>query len=265
MLKFVWPALSVLTLSACGGASTASAPNIVGGVKVGVNDIVAQSTASLSVQQPNGDWISCSGTLIDPTHVLTAAHCLDNNPTAVIVSIKNLDRRAVSSFKHFGYRREVLNQPFPSQPAHDIAVVKLSKAFTHVTPAQLSLASVKGGEQAIVAGFGESEDRDNSSLIKMSKQISFANGGLQEIGTSVSGGRTGWGDSGGPAYFVKGGKLEVAGVISRTLTIRGLDVYTDVGLHHAWITCLQQNEQREQTACTNVQFQAHRVHELKQR
>jgi hypothetical protein len=88
----------------------------------------------------DGSWAYCSGTLISPTVVVTAAHCGDPGQTTARVSF--------SSAYHDGdktYSGEYMPDPLYSgvqSDPHDVAVVVLPKAVPNITPARLPEAGL---------------------------------------------------------------------------------------------------------------------------
>lgn len=150
-------------------AAASSALRIVGGTAIQVQS--APWTVFLTVSFGK-DPYDCTGSVIDASHVLTAAHCLyDNAGTlaqpdqiAVVAGTSNyndppssrlVQRATVSSFRvHPGYT-------FETDAPDDVAVLKLSK------PLNLSGTAVRAvalpapntpfptGAQVVIAGYGQ--------------------------------------------------------------------------------------------------------------
>jgi hypothetical protein len=168
----------------------------------------------------------CTGTLITPTTVLTAAHCLDHWPSVSDVwvgfgeSSSSLDVFAASSYQlHPDFDMDYLFGAVISSH-HDTALIHLSTPAPYplsrlVSPAEES-AYVTEGSTAWIAGFGEN---DLSGL---------PSSGIKVWGLGYASNVKDWvirlddfpssacsGDSGGPFYSqVPGVGLKQAGVLS---------------------------------------------------
>lgn len=182
--------------------------------------------------------IFCSGTLISPDVVVTAAHCLEVRkgkrvsaapPSSVAVYVGDatysdpdgLAYAAVETVLHPSYN--------PSSLANDIALIRISPPVAHVAPvpalpASLGFSSATLGETLNFAGFGD--DEWGQSNVKLQ-----ANGSLGGLGCAVAGcyGQSDaatqlsytqyesgpcFGDSGGPAFVQRGGTWYLGGVTS---------------------------------------------------
>lgn len=106
----------------------------------------------------------CSGTLIAPTVVLTAAHCVDDGvtPTSVVIASESLD-----GGEHIDVTRAVA---YPNWlRSYDIAVLTLAKPSTLASPRTIASGCVldqhlyDGAEVAIV-GYGVTETDDWNQL-----------------------------------------------------------------------------------------------------
>jgi secreted trypsin-like serine protease len=164
-------------------------------------------------QYPDGTWIYCSGTLISPTVVLTAAHCAEDGERVGVT----FDTAYQEGDKvYYGtFQADPLYNQSQSDP-HDIAVVVLDKAVRGITPAKLptanSLSNLSGSQKFTSVGYGAYEvtngpgghqylyndvrgvatgtlNSTNPSWLRISMNPSTGNGG------------TCYGDSGGPNFL----------------------------------------------------------------
>src|SRR4029453_17934923 len=121
---------AVLLPAAPAGAITNGTPGGTAHPKVG--GLVSPT------QYSDGTWIYCSGTLISPTVVLTAAHCAEDGERVGVTF--DTAYQAGDKVYYGTFHADPLYNKSQSDP-HDIAVVVLDKAVRGITPAKLPTAN----------------------------------------------------------------------------------------------------------------------------
>ena len=164
------------------------------------------------------DGYGCTGTLIAPQYVLTAAHCAEGvSGTNGRFLVGGQEYRTTKIYVHPGYNTDKIGY----DGANDIAIFKLDRAVTNVTPTPISRTVPAVRQVLTLVGFGGGGTGTTGH-----------NGdyGIKRVGTTPidlvtaqtiywsfdnnSESNTAPGDSGGPAFVTVGGVQYVAGVTS---------------------------------------------------
>jgi hypothetical protein len=188
--------VALLATLACGLAPSAGA--VYGGTPI--DPRAAPWTVAVLQKLPSGHGFLCSGTIIDATHVVTAAHCVFDDrgararPETLTVKAGTGDGlstaaagaeqdRVVSSFRiHPAYSFDL------RAVADDVAVVELSKPLElrgpYVQAASLPdpVEAFPTGREVLLAGFGA-----KARGVKSDGVLSSARGIVSEQGTCVNG------------------------------------------------------------------------------
>lgn len=233
---------SVPALAVTGGVVTRD-PN-------GIRESVVQ------IESSRGEL--CSGALIAPDLVLTAAHCVLQRAAYRVVAVDRRFRRnairAVAAAMHPDF---VAGTTPRTQPGIDLAILKLAQPFgpdfMPLDPA--AAVQVAPGEPVDIAGFGLSseERRGSARVLRQARLISL---GMLQVANRVlvvadrdrlaetTGAGACRGDSGGPIVRGGPGGYQLLGIVSwssgalrsRVATAcGGLTAVTPVAEHGRWI------------------------------
>jgi hypothetical protein len=177
MRKIAATGLATSALLACEGSRGAATASAVRGVLEGLPDTSDLFESVVLVARPGGGF-SCSGTLITPTSVLTAAHCVCRPPPGA-VGQQTCEATATVRFSVYGgsgspsiqdivgvvhgYHSPVFEPPSVCNPGvprfgnwGDLAVINLGTApqgIRHM-PLDSGMTSLGDGDRAIVVGYG---------------------------------------------------------------------------------------------------------------
>jgi hypothetical protein len=226
--------LGVLFASATAYAGPTSAP-ILGGTPTQVGDWPTVVGLDLS-----GGL--CTGTLITPEWVLTAAHCIQGvSATGVRVHFGTVDM-----FSNPGVTRmSKAVYPHPmftinSLGKHDIGLIQLAQPVTDLQPIPVNLVKEKApiGINVTMVGFGATAaggggDVGREYVVQQTSVACSAFAGSNDdllCFSQISGKGKCEGDSGGPSFAMIDGKLTQVGITSfgdQNCTQFGADTRTD--------------------------------------
>ncbi len=221
-----------------------------------------QMRSTLALIDPGSGAFFCTGTLVQPTVVITAAHCLMTPDQAGFIQADDaqvgvgvLDARAVPQNKRVDIARFTVHPNFAQNPQSDdpsslgqdddIAVLVLARPVdglpvTPILPAD-RLDELVGGTSLVISGYGVNDLRSDAAGVLHIGQTSVVRSSAHEV---LAGGGddadTCFGDSGGPAYLDVGGRSYLVGATSRGANDAPVDcgdrgIYTLVPAYHAWI------------------------------
>ena len=209
------PSAPTIPLStACGvlGPAVSGATAIVNGAECST---AGSAVVLLNMKDSSGQQIgSCSGTVIAPKAILTAAHCLPAGTAAVNVFLGSGPQQISQSFAPHPSWREANNTAF------DAAVVVMPEAIGR-TPVPLLLSrDARVGENAILAGWGKDSLAGVTSTLRAGvTTITGVTALTLQTTSSTTASAVCQGDSGGAILLSEGGVWAVAGVISANSTL----------------------------------------------
>ena len=204
----------------------------------GVTDTGDPAVVALTVQGQE----YCTGTLVGPKTILTAAHC---------VNVYGSQPQYYAAFGTYAsqptQRVRIISQtadPLYNKAtgtSHDFGVLQLSAAVTNVTPIAMNAIPMNSSHVGMTirhAGFGITTGGGGGGGTKRHVSYNVRQVSQQLIESGASGKQTCSGDSGGPAFMVMPGNTAetLVGVVSfgdETCTMYGEDGRVDVALN--WI------------------------------
>ena len=207
----------VLTALTCLCASLLPAAALVGGAPPAVQSIARHVVLIV------GGGSACTGVAVAPDLVLTAAHCVMNGGKFRLASFEG-SRPTVRTVTNVAAHPQFTLQ----DDAPDVGLVKIARQPPgQLLPVTFSdrRAPITVGDRFIVAGFGVAKPGDRRSAGKLRAATLMATGRpnrqlVSLIDPQTLGEKAGLGvcngDSGGPVFEERGGRLALIGIISWT-------------------------------------------------
>ncbi|MFB7663238.1 FG-GAP-like repeat-containing protein [Kitasatospora sp. NPDC056138] len=210
-----WAAALVATAFCAGIATTATTASAL------VGDSASADAYAFTAKLDIGGKRSCSGALVDPRWVVTAASCFVDQPAqgAKPAAGAPKDRTTVTvgrgnpatSAGHVVDAAELV-----PRDDRDLVMVRLAQPVFDVTPPALGTSAPAKGDTLRVTGFGRTKDEWVPDRLHAADfgvdSVGAATIGV--VGKSPSGASICKGDTGGPAFRESNGRTELVGVNS---------------------------------------------------
>ncbi len=241
--------LSVITMVACRAHrdSNASDVRVVGGqfVHMSQDQRTLSHSVSLIARSSTGDGHRCTGVVVGPHQIITAAHCLTN--------VKELDIGIGPRYWRLpGVKAtNIMRHPrWTSSYPYDVGII----TFSGDLPSQMKASTLsedltlRSGDKVLIAGFGSSGELhpdlrgEFGFLRQVQVDIDLVEPETNSFTIKPYTRKGGChGDSGGPAFIDRQGQLELVGIISGPSSDAPCDEghgsITQILRYQGWLKC----------------------------
>ena len=199
------PPTATLPASGVCGALGSSSTAIVNGTACSSTN---SAVVLVNMRDPNNVHVgACSGTIIAPRAVLTAAHCVDGNIGSVRIWLGSGEQIVAESFtRHPAYRE--------NETGVDVAIIRMRDPLPRSPLPLLLSRDAQVGEAAIIAGWGRDENSVGVTLRAGLTSITSVTATVLQTQYSATAGSVCAGDSGGALLVAESGIWSIAGVTS---------------------------------------------------